>query len=160
MGWLPIALALAGFVFFLAIVNHNSIITHKNAIMLAFFNFCQTAKARHTLLRTLKDLPVDIDKECHVCLFENDFELRHFPDYVACLRHEVRSIEDSRMFLRMNRTPDKETKKIIKSLQVLNHRQFINIKVFRRKVREYNQLIEAYPTKLIAKLTSKEPLQY
>lgn len=156
MGWLPIALALAGFVFFVAVVNQNSIKMHRDAMMMAFFHFCQTAKARHTLLRALGQIPAD--QPCHANHLEDDFNLRHFKAYMACIRKEQQSIEDSRMLLRMNRPADANTRKALKSLQVLNHRQHINIKTFKRKVKEYNQLIGSHPTKLIAKATNRQPL--
>lgn len=158
MGWLPIALALAGFVFFVAIVNQNSINTHKEAMMMAFFHFCQTAKARHTLLKALGQSADG--EQCHVNQLTDNFELKHFKAYVACIKKEIQSIEDSRIQLRMNRPADPDTRKALKSLQVLNHRQHINIKVFKRKVKEYNQLISAYPTKLIAKASGRQPLRF
>lgn len=155
MGWLPIALALAGFVFFVAVVNQNSIKMHKDAMMMAFFHFCQTAKARHTLLRALGQTS---DQQCHVNHLDDNFKLQHFKAYIACIRKEQQSIEDSRLQLRMNRPADPNTRKILKSLQVLNHRQHINIKTFKRKVKEYNQLIGSHPTKLIAWATNRQPL--
>lgn len=158
MGWLPIALALAGFIFFVAIVNQNSINMHKEAIMMAFFHFCQTAKARHTLLKALGQTADG--EQCHVNHLTNDFDLKHFKAYVACIRKEMQSIEDSRMQLRMNRPANPDVRKALKSLQVLNHRQHINIKVFKRKVKEYNQLIGAYPTRLVAKATRRQPLSF
>lgn len=157
MGWLPIALALAGFVFFVAIVNQNSINMHKEALMMAFFHFCQTAKARHTLLKALGQ--TSDGEPCHVNHLSGDFKLKNFKAYVACIKQELQSIEDSRLTLRTNRPADPNTRKAIKSLQVLNHRQHINIKVFKRKVKEYNQLISSYPTKLVAKATNRQPLR-
>lgn len=156
MGWLPIALALAGFIFFVALVNHNSIIAHKKAIIMAFFQFCQTAKARHALLQAINEIPTG--SQCHVHHLEDDFQFQYFSDYVSCIQDEVQSIEDSRLILSRIHTSDTEIQKMLKALQVLNHRQNINIKVFRRKVREYNQLIDTYPTKSIARATGKKSL--
>ncbi len=155
MGWLPIILAVCGFFFFVAVVNYNSINTHKEAIMLAFFNLCQTARARNTLFKSLKDY--DIREESDLAqkseLLMEDFTLEQFPEYLRYIKQERQSMEDSQLYIRTNRPANKETRKVLKSLQVLNHRQLINIKVFNRKVREYNQLISSYPTKMVARAT-------
>lgn len=160
MGWLPIALAVSGFLFFVAIVNYNSINTHKEAIMLAFFNLCQTARARNTLLKSLSGFEHRQENELAIQseLLMEDFSLERFPEYLRYLRQEKQSIADSQLYLRTNRPANKETRKVLKSLQVLNHRQHINIKVFNRKVREYNQLISSYPTKMVARATGFKTL--
>lgn len=148
MGWLPIALALAGFLFFVVLINYNSIKTHEEAIKLAFFNFCQTAKARNTLLKVINAPRED----CAAAYLESDFAFRRLSEYYACIQQEKKSIENSRVYVQMNQPADKEKRKILKSLQVLNHRQFINIKILNRKMREYNTLVSSYPTKLVAQL--------
>jgi hypothetical protein len=155
MGWLPIVLAVCGFLFFVAIVNYNSINTHKEAIMLAFFNLCQTARARNTLLKSLSgyDFRQESDLAQKSELLMEDFNLLRFPEYLRYIRQEKQSMDDSQLYLRANRPATKETRKLLKSLQVLNHRQHIHIKVFNRKVREYNQLISTYPTKMVARTT-------
>ena len=161
MGWLPIALAVSGFLFFVAIVNYNSINTHKEAIMLAFFNLCQTARARNTLLKSLP--AYELREESKLArkseLLMEDFSLNRFPEYFQYIREEKRSMEDSQLYLRTNRPANKETRKVLKSLQLLNHRQHINIKVFNRKVREYNQLVASYPTKMVARATGFKQLE-
>lgn len=158
MGWLPIALALAGFLFFVAIVNYSSISAHKEAIMQAFFNVYQTAKARHTLTKNLQGIP---QEECSTHFLEQDFNLKQrFKKYAECVFQEKKSIEYSGNYLKVNPSLDEESQKLLKSLQLLNHRQHINIKVFNRKVREYNQLLNSYPTKLIARAMNDKPLPF
>jgi hypothetical protein len=87
-----------------------------------------------------------------------DFNLLRFPEYLRYIRQEKQSMDDSQLYLRTNRPATKETQKLLKSLQVLNHRQHIHIKVFNRKVREYNQLITTYPTKMVARTTGFKSL--
>ena len=152
MGWLPIALALAGFLFFVYLVNFNSIKSHEEAVKLSFFNFFQTAKARKTLLRIL-NAPQD---DCIAGYLESDFNFKKMNELKSCIKLEKQSIEESRLFLQVNRPADAETRKILKSLQVLNHRQDINIKVLNRKIKEYNNLISAYPTKMVAGFRGKK----
>lgn len=158
MGWLPVALALAGFLFFVALVNFNSISTHKEAITQAFFNVYQTAKARYTLTKNLQGVP---SQECPALFREQHFNLKqHFTEYRACIYQEKKSIEHCRAYMSMTRSANGESSKQLNSLQVLNHRQDINIKVFNRKVREYNQLLNSYPTKLIARAINENPLVF
>lgn len=154
MGWLPIALAVLGFAFFLGIVNYNSIQAHKEAIMLAFFNLCQTSRARQTLLKMLseEDLLNRDPADCEEEIMTDKFSLKNFSSYAEYLKQEKKSIENSQLLLGINRPADRETRKKIKSLQVLNHRQQIQLKVVRRKVREYNQLVSSLPTKVVAEL--------
>ena len=152
MGWLPIALALAGFMFFVFLVNSNSIKSHQEAIKIAFFNFCQTAKARHTLLRIL-NAP---QEDCAAAYLESDFNFKKMQEYKGCIEKEKLSVEESRLSFQTNRPADAETRKIIKSIQVLNHRQHINIKVLNRKIKEYNTLISSYPTKMVARSTGQK----
>lgn len=153
MGWLPIILAVSGFLFFVALINYNSINTHKEAIMLAFFNICQTSKARQTLLKPLPGNTIRKNEEAPFQpeLLMDSFQLSRFPEYLSYVNQERRSIADSQLYLRTNRPAGKENRKLLKSLQLLNHRQHINIKVFYRKVREYNQLTASYPTKMVAR---------
>lgn len=160
MGWLPIILAVSGFLFFVALINYNSINTHKEAIMLAFFNICQTSKARQTLL---KSLPEDTIRKETAPSFQPDllmdnFQLNRFPEHLAYIKQERQSVADSQLYLRTNRPAGKENRKLLKSLQLLNHRQHIHIKVFYRKVREYNQLTASYPTKMVARAMGFKPL--
>ena len=156
MGWLPIALALAGFVFFVVIVNYNSIKVHEEAITLAYLNFCQTAKARHTLLISLQDIA---NKSNPPAFMAQDFHLKRYPEYLKGMREELQSIEETQIFLRINQRAPRETRNKLKSLQVLNHRQQIYIRVFSRKVREYNNLVSSYPTAMVARASGRKPLK-
>ncbi|WP_017732980.1 hypothetical protein [Nafulsella turpanensis] len=162
MGWLPIALAVLGFAFFIAIVNYNSIQARKEAIMLAFFNLCQTARARNTLLKSLseEELLNNDTLGCEQDIMSDNFTLKHFSNYAQYIRQEKKSIENSQLLFRANKPADRETRKKIKSLQVLNHRQHIHLKVLGRKVREYNQLVTSLPTKVVAQLFGYKPLQF
>ncbi len=156
MGWLPIALALVGFVFFVFIVNYSSIKRHEEAIILSYFNFCQTAKARHTLLINLKEkLPDDSP----LSFPEKDFNLKRYSEYHFKLKKEMQSIEQSRQLPFFKQPSSAELRKKYKSLEVLNHRQHINVKVFHRKVREYNTLITSWPTAMVARATCCKPLK-
>ena len=161
MGWLPIALAVFVFAFFIAIVNYNSIQAHKEAIMLAFFNLCQTARARQTLLKALseEELLNSDPGGCEEEIMSDRFTLKHFRSYAEYLRQEKKSIENSQQLFRTNKQADREIRKKIKSLQVLNHRQHIHLKVVMRKVREYNQLISSLPTKVVAGFLGLKPLR-
>ena len=156
MGWLPIALALVGFVFFVVIVNYNSIKVHEEAITLAYLNFCQTAKARHTLLISLQDVP---NKSNPSACVGQEFHFKRYPEYLNGIREELQSIEETQIFLRVNQKAPRETRNKLKSLQVLNHRQQIFIRVFSRKVREYNNLVSRYPTTMVAGATGRKPLK-
>ena len=156
MGWLPIALALTGFAFFVFIINYNSIKTQEEAINLAFFNLCQTAKARHTLLLFLQEIEPDNWASTHP---ERSFHLKKYPEYLGLIRKEIQSVEKSKLIVEVNKPADRDTRKKLKSLQVLNHRQQIFIKIFNRKVREYNNLISSYPTAMVAKAAGYHPLQ-
>lgn len=149
MGWLPIALALAGFLFFVVLVNYNSIKSHKEAVKNAFFNFTQTAKARQTLLKVI-NAP---QENCSPDNLESSFNFKKFEEYRECIQLEKKSVDDSRAYLQVNRPAESDTRKVLKSLQVLNHRQHINISVLNRKIREYNNLISSYPAKMVAQAT-------
>lgn len=154
MGWLPIALALAGFTFFIVLVNYNSIKSHEEAIKQAFFNFSQTAKARCTLLKVI-NAP---QENCTAAYLESDYNFKEIQEYRECILEEKKSIEESKSFLQVNRPAESEIRKVLKSLQVLNHRQYINISVLNRKIKEYNTLISSYPTKMVARATGFRPL--
>lgn len=155
MGWLPIALALAGFMFFVILVNYNSIKSHEEAVKQAFFNFCQTAKARHTLLRIVN---ASLDDLQEGVIQESDLNFKKIEEYTSCIKQEKKSLEDSRQFLQVNRPAKPEIRKILKSLQVLNHRQHININILNRKIKEYNTLISSYPTKMVAQASGYKSL--
>lgn len=156
MGWLPVALAFGGFAFFVFMINYNSIKVHEEAITLAYLNFCQTAKARHTLLKNLQE---PLHNSNPPDFLDKDFHLKRYPDYHSVIRKELKSIEETQIFLRINQQASKEQRNKLKSLQVLNHRQQIFIRVFSRKVREYNNLVSNYPTAMVARASGRKILK-
>lgn len=149
MGYIPILVALLAFVLLMMLVNVNSIRSRQQSLGLALFKVCQAAKSRNALLKRLRGLHTNL-----LCPTLTD-DYRILPDLIpqisTFIQAEWNSLEESSFYL--NSTEATQTnKRYMTSLEVLNHRQRINLRTLERKVREYNQLVGSQPTAMVAAL--------
>ena len=156
MGFIPLIIALLAFVLLLVLVNLNSIKSRQQSLGMALFTVCQTARSRNALLKRLRGV-----QKNQLCPdLPADFRLmpKQFPEVASFISSEWKSLDEAAHFLKSNQiTP--ATRRYSQSLEVLNHRQRINLRTFERKVREYNKLIEHNPTAMVAFMYRLKPIR-
>ncbi|EMR03203.1 hypothetical protein [Cesiribacter andamanensis] len=157
MGYLPIVLAAAAFLLLLCLVNLSSIRSHQQVLGLTLFQVCQTAKSRHTLMRAIQELP--LNQLCPELPATHQLLPRSIPHMTPFLEAEHSSVKELGFFLKDKRFMDTHAR-LLPPLEVLNQRQHINLRTFERKVREYNQLLESSPTRLVAQLWRIKPIRF
>lgn len=153
MGWLPLLLAISAFFGLIIVVNLNSIRRMEQAIGYAVFQFCQTAKARHTLLKNLPDAPLN----CPCPSVDDQWRVsrQSIEELSSCIQQERYSMHLSQS---LGRHLSNSSLSLLRSLEVLNHRQLVNIRMLERKIREYNRLLNQQPTRLIARIFNFRPI--
>lgn len=157
MGYIPIVVALLAFLLLLSLVNLTSIRSRQQAVGLALFQICQTARSRRLLLNMLTDVGQNaID---YPTLPPNHKLLPHaIPQMSPFLIAERNSVNELEFKLKEKKFA-RDNARLIPPLQVLNQRQYINYQIFERKVREYNRLLDSAPTSLVASLFLIKPIK-
>ena len=156
MGFIPIIIALLAFVLLLVLVNINSIHARQQSLGMALYTVCQTAKGRNALLKRLRGVHTNL-----VCpSLPDDYKLipSLIPQITTFITSEWTSLEESSFYLK-NADPSPALERYATALKVLNQRQRINLRTFERKVREYNSLIDSYPTAFVAILYRIKPIK-
>lgn len=153
MGWLPLLLAISAFFGLLILVNINSIRRTEQGIGYAVFQFCQTARSRHTILKSIPDSSPNCP--CPEVTDNWQVSRRNIAELNKCIQQERASMYQSQFIRKPLAT---HAAGLFQSLEVLNHRQLVNIRMLERKVREYNRLIEQQPTKVVARLFNFRPI--
>ncbi|AHM59020.1 hypothetical protein D770_03765 [Flammeovirgaceae bacterium 311] len=156
MGFLPIIIALLAFVLLLVLVNYNSIQARQQSLGMALFTVCQSAKSRNALLKRLRG--IQSNPLCPQLPEHYNFNAAQRDEIVKFIASEWVSLSESDFYLK-NTSPTPATARYATALHVLNHRQRINLRTFERKVREYNQLLEGYPTTMVAGLYRIKPIR-
>lgn len=156
MGYIPIIIAMLGFVLLLVLVNLNSIHSRQQSLGLAIFSVCQTAKSRNALLKRLRGVHANL--VCPKLPKDHRLIAVLIPQMTSFIKAEWKSLEDAAYYLDEAK-PTPEFMRYKKALEVLNHRQRINLRTFERKVREYNLLVKSYPTAMVASLYRIKPIQ-
>jgi hypothetical protein len=152
MGFLPITLALTALMIVVVSINLTSIKRHQQSIKFALFTVCQTAASRNRLLKRSRKLSPN---ELCIELPEKKKFTSEITDAITnILVSERASVEDTHYILDGEEMPPR----LAKSLALLNQRQSINLKILERKAREYNQLIDSYPTKMVASAWKYRPV--
>ena len=155
MGFIPILVALLAFVLLLILVNVNSIQARQRSLGLALFTVCQTAKSRNALLKRLRGLHNNL--LCPKLPKDHRLVPEMIPQINSFISAEWTSIDEAVFYLD-NSKPAPESLRYTTALEVLNHRQRVNLRTFERKVREYNHLISSQPTSMVAFLYRLKPI--
>ncbi len=155
MGYIPIIIAVLAFAVLLILVNMSSIQARQHSLGLALFSVCQTAKSRHALLNRLSGIHTNL--LCPTLPSDHRLLPEMFPQINAFLKAEWKSLEEANIYAETD-SAAQDTKRYLTALQVLNHRQRTNLRTFERKVREYNLLINTYPTAFVAILYRLKPI--
>lgn len=153
MGWLPLLLAISAFFGLLILVNINSIRQMEQGIGYAVFQFCQTARLRHTLLKNLPDS--SLNRPCPEITDDWQVSRQNIAELNKCIHQERLSMHQSQLIAK--HLPQ-HSSSLFHSLELLNHRQLVNIRMLERKVREYNRLLDQQPTKVVAQLFNFRPI--
>lgn len=156
MGYVPIIIAMLAFVLLLILVNLNSIHARQKSLGLAIFSVCQTAKSRNALLKRLRGVHANL--VCPKLPKDHRLIVVLIPQMTSFINAEWKSLEDASYYLNETK-PTPELIRYKKALEVLNHRQRINLRTFERKVREYNLLVNSYPTAMVASLYRIKPIK-
>lgn len=155
MGYIPIIIALLAFVLLVVLVNANSIQARRQSLGMALFTVCQTAKSRNALLKRLRG--IQSNPLCPDLPSNYKFNPAQIEQITAFIATEWASLKEASFYLQSTQLAPATTR-YATALEVLNHRQRINLRIFERKVREYNQLIAGYPTALVAGLYRAKPI--
>lgn len=153
MGYLPIILALLGFLFLWAVVNYQSLRIRKKEVEQAAEAVFQQAKLRKEQLKSLQSSDKD------EAAMQEIFDLikrkldEHHPSEMSVaekIRHE-KAVDE----LMADIPPPDGHPAYEKTYHALEkaHQNYQRAVVsYRNRVREYDELIQKYPSKMLAKL--------
>jgi hypothetical protein len=159
MGFLPIILAILGFLFLWAIVNYQSLRIRKNEVDHAADEVFQQAGYRNQILKSLPSSDNDEVglKEIFALIKRKlDEHQRTEMSVEDKIRHEKQIDE-----LMTDIPPPDGHAEYEESYLALqkSHQDYQRAVVsYRRRLREYNELIQKNPTKMLAKLSGFRPI--
>ena len=160
MGYLPIILALLGFLFLWTIVNYQSIRISKNEVSQAIDDIFKKAAARNQALKDLSQKATEEDASSEILAF-----IRRKLDEQTDERLPLAKKLEKEMHLDElmgDIPPPSEHTAYEEAYQRLEkvHKQYRqSVASYRKRVRDYNELISKNPSRLVASLAGFSPIK-
>lgn len=160
MGYLPIILALLGFLFLWTIVNYQSIRISKNEVAQAIDDIFKKAAARNQALQDLSEQTTEEDAASEILGFirrKLDEQTDERLPLAEKLEQEMHLDE-----LMGDIPPPRGHTAYEEAYQRLEkvHKQYLqSVASYRKRVRDYNELISKNPSRLVASLTGFSPIK-
>lgn len=159
MGFLPIIVALLGFLLLWGIVNYYSIKQRRNEVKLAISEVFEASERRNEALQLL----IDADRRD-----KNQKEILHYIGKQLDRRKEgevgisdkLRQ-ENKVSDLIMDIPPQEEAPAYqtqFDEVQKANKGYQMTARLFRNRSADYNELISNYPSKLVARISGQKPI--
>jgi hypothetical protein len=160
MGYLPIILALLGFLFLWTIVNYQSIRIRKNEVTQAIDEIFKKAATRN---QALKDLSAQVTEE-DAALEIIEFFRRKLDEQTDKKLSLAEKLEYEMHFDKLMDDippPSGHTayEEAYQQLVKVHNQYRQTVANYRKRVREYNELISKNPSRLVAGLTGFSPIQ-
>ncbi|MEK6477041.1 hypothetical protein WJR50_05885 [Catalinimonas sp. 4WD22] len=161
MGYLPIILALLGFIFLWAIVNYNSIKIKKAEVEQASKQVFQYASLRNTIIKRMANIVHEdntlqkiVAKVCDQ-LNELSIEAASTEDKIQAEKKVTQAVKDIPEGYVKN-SPYSEA---YHQLQLAQNNYQKAASVYHKRLQEYHELINKYPSKMVAKASGFKHVQ-
>jgi hypothetical protein len=160
MGYLPIILALLGFTFLWVIVNYNSIKAKKAEIEQAAEQVFKYASLRNTILKRMANIPHEDSTLQQIVTQVSEKLNEETPEHLST--EEKISAEkvttEAVTSIPAGYVKDSPYSEAYKQLQVAQNLYQKAASTYFRRRKEYHELIQKYPSKLIASISGFKPI--
>ena len=159
MGFLPIILSLLGFSFLWGMVNYNSIKNKKHEVREAAEDLFKYAQLRNGILSTLSEIPTDktdVKQSIQLaCEQRNDAQIDEIsPKEKISAEQKVSALIRNIPSAEMNSSYHDTYEQLL----TVSQSCLKVAAVYKKKVREYNELITRYPSRLLASAYGFKPI--
>ncbi|MDF9798026.1 hypothetical protein OKW21_003289 [Catalinimonas alkaloidigena] len=160
MGYLPIILALLGFVFLWAIVNYNSIKVKKVEVELASRQVFQFASLRNTIIKRMANI-VHEDDTLQKIVGQVREQLNELTTDTNSTQEKIEA--EKKVTQSVNDIPEGYVKNSAYSeayhqLQLAQNNYQKAASVYHKRLKEYHELLNRYPSKMVAKVSGFKPV--
>lgn len=159
MGYLPIILALLGFTFLWAIVNYNSIKVKKAEVAQAAQQVFKYASLRNTIIKRMANIPHEdntlqqIVMQASRTLNEETPEQLSPEEKITAEKVTTQAVKS----IPAGYVKDSPYSEAYTQLQVAHNQYQKAASTYFRRRTEYHELIQKYPSKLIASISGFKP---
>ncbi len=157
MGYLPIILALLGFIFLWGIVNLNSIKSKRKEAEAAARLVFQYAAFRNTLLRQMQQA-VPQEDVFHPILAKIQPLLNEQTKEELSTQQKIEL--ESKVTEQITHLPAPENEPLIyQQLQKANNNYRQAVTLYTVRLKEYNELVTRYPSKIVARMMGMQKIE-